>query len=907
MLIETKLNPPRLRAELVAREKLLNQLEGALRVRLAIVSAPAGFGKSTLLAQWAKELHTKSIATGWLSLDASDNELGRFLEYFVAAVQKAVPGLAGEILALIRSTPVLPVDSILATLVNALGALDEDIALILDDGHYLSSDDITAFLDALVAYAPTNFHLIVATREQVPLRIGSMRVRGQVFHLDEANLKFSLSETEEYLNGVRGLALEDSALMTLQHRTEGWIAGLHLASLSLEGRADSSGFIHRFSGTDRDVADFLMQDVLQRLPEKMLAFLQRTSILERFNPNLAAAVSDMPDAPGCLAAADASNLFLIVLDRENKWYRYHHLFADLLRSMLRKNAPELERVLHTRAVDWFVANGLTTDAIRHALAAQDYDKAAMLVESCCMPLIQQGHITRVQEWLNSLPECLVAKRPRLLLAAVWVLFHMSRARQAASMLKAARTAIADAAEQGLLSVAERDRLKAELYALTAGVISAADRSATAVRLAKGWLRRFPEAEHFSKGTLANVLGFSLYSLGQLTEARLACLAARDSHSAVGAVFGVVYSDLILGLIDHAEGNLRGAHQCYHRAIRYAQDSLGPGSYAEAMVGVFEAEILYEWNDLAGAEQLLSKHRQIVEECGLVVHEMACKLGQARIAEGKGQTDEALAILEMAERQGIRTRYRRLFTSALHERVRLLLKRGDVKSARMALRLRGIDEVFSSNAKGVPANEWAVFALARVLLAEGRPEQAAKLLDRLAVALRERGGNQRLIQVRAFAAVVAHRAGDALAALAALVDAVSLAAPQNALRTLIDEGDGLFEVLEFGRHRIPSWKTSSETSAFISNVLAARPGGAAALPLPVRTGLTPQFSTREADVARLLADGGSNRDLARQLAMAPDTVKWHLKNIFSKLGVSNRTQAVLRLQDLGVTVSGQVRN
>jgi LuxR family maltose regulon positive regulatory protein len=904
MLIETKLSPPKLRAELVERGKLLRQLDGILKMKLAVVSAPAGFGKSTLLAQWAQRCRETSIAVGWLSLDEGDDDFGRFIEYFVAALQKLAPNVGREVLALVRSSPILPTDSILAALVNTLAEVRQEVVLVLDDGHFLTLDEITAFLDALIAYAPPNFHLVVSTRSRVPLRIGSMRVRGQVFHLAEANLKFSLSEASEYLNSVCGLQLEDSQVMALQYRTEGWIAGLHLASLSLDGRPDTNGFIQKFSGTDKDVADFLLQDVLQRLPDTILAFLRRTSILERFNPGLAAAVSGMPDAQAALAEVDESNLFLITLDRDNSWFRYHHLFAELLQSMLHKDAPDEVAILHDRAADWLVAHGLTTDAIRHALAAQNHDKAARLVESCCMPLIQQGHITRVQEWLNSLPDSLVASRPRLLLAEVWVLFHMSKARQAASLLKVARTAIMDVDRKQLLSPAERDQLRAELYALTAGVISAADRSATAARLAKVWLRRFPEAELFCKGTLGNVLGFSLYSLGRLTDARLACLAARDSHAAVGAVFGVVYSDLILGLVDHAEGNLSGAHQCFGRAIRYAQDSLGPGSYAEAMVGVFEAELLYERNDLEGADLLLNKHRQIVEECGLVVHEMACKLGQARIAEANGKTDEALVILEAAERQGLRTKYRRLFTSALHDRVRLLLKRGDVKSARLALRVRGIDDGFVVNAKLPPADEWAAFALARVLLAEGRPEQSMKLLDRLAAAMREGGRVQRLIQVRAFSAIAAHRGGDALGALAALVDAVSLAAPQNALRALIDEGEGLFEVLEFGRRRVPSWNRSTETSDFIAKVLAARSVDQPSDPQRERSRLTPQFSTREADVARLLAVGGSNRDLAQQLAMAPDTVKWHLKNIFGKLGVSNRTQAVLKLQDLGITTTSQ---
>jgi len=380
------------------------------------------------------------------------------------------------------------------------------------------------------------------------------------------------------------------------------------------------------------------------------------------------------------------------------------------------------------------------------------------------------------------------------------------------------------------------------------------------------------------------------------------MRARDSHALAASVFGIVYSDLILGLAEQAAGKLRKAHEYFQRAIREARDILGPGSYAEAMVGVFEVDLHYEWDDIVGAERLLQQHRQVIEECGLVVHEMACKLNVARLAASHGRDDEALAVLEAAERQGLRTRYRRLFASALHERVRLLLGRGDVQSARLALKNRGIRETTTDIGSWRPAREPEQMALARVLLAEGRPEAALRILDRLAERLRRDGRLQRLTQVRAIAAVAAHGAGDALSALAAVVDAVSLSAPEGALRSLRDEGQAFLDVVAFARHRIPSWKTTSETGAFVEQLLAGRQRPAAGA-AQTRLAPMPQFSSREADVARLLSSGQTNREVAKALAMAPDTVKWHLKNIFGKLSVSNRTQAVLRLQEMGVTPEG----
>lgn len=900
MLIETKLRPPELRPGLVHRQALLRQLDAARDAKLAVVTAPAGFGKSTLLAQWTASLGEQDAAAGWLSLDAGDDDLGRFLDYLVAALARADASVARDVPALIRSSPVLPVDSILTMLVNGLAARSGHLVLVLDDCHVLTAPVITRFLDALLAYAPASFHLVLATRGQLPLKLAAMRVKGQMIRIDDQALRFSLAETESFLNGTRALGLEHSDVVSLQHRAEGWIAGLQLASLSLEDRTgtDRSAVIRRFSGTDRGIAEFLAHDVLGRLPEETIAFLLATSVLDRISAPLAAHLTGHPDAAAMLEEIDAANLFLIPLDADQVWFRYHHLFADLLRSLLARRQPQRVAVLHRKAAEWLSQQGHTSDAVQHALAAGDSAFAAALVETCSMPLIRLGHITRVREWLNSLPEALVGERPRLQLAQVWILFHMSRPVPAAAILRRARDTIERLEGANRLTAAERNEFRAELLALTAGVISAADRSATAARHARAWLENFPEGQHFCKGTLANVHGFCLYSLGDLDAARLACLKGRDSHDRAESVFGIVYSELILGLVEQSAGNLRRARQHFQSATTHARAELGQGSYAESMVAIFEVELLYEWNDLDGAERLLQQHRQIIEECGLVVHEMACKLSAARLAASRGRLDEALSALERAERQGLRTRYRRLFASALDERVRLLLERGDLESARLVLKSRGIDEAWLASPPAQrPASEPEHIAMARVLVAGGRPEAALRLLDRLSQRLRSGGRLKRLAQVRALSAVAAYRAGDSLTALAAIVDAVSLSAPQGALRSLMDEGAALRDVLRFAQSRIPSWKAGSDLGGFVAKLLDAE--CEAPPPLASARRRAPEFSAREADVARLLSSGQTNRDVARALALAPDTVKWHLKNIFGKLGVSNRTQAVLRLQELGL--------
>ncbi|MFN0193263.1 MAG: LuxR C-terminal-related transcriptional regulator [Aestuariivirga sp.] len=390
-------------------------------------------------------------------------------------------------------------------------------------------------------------------------------------------------------------------------------------------------------------------------------------------------------------------------------------------------------------------------------------------------------------------------------------------------------------------------------------------------------------------------------LGDLETARIACAKARDSHETARSVLGVVYSDLIRGLTKETAGDLKRAYAHFQRAAQHARDEVGAGSYAEAVAGIFEVDILYEWNDLAAAESRLQQHRRVIEECGLVVHEITCKLHAARLAAALGRHDEAQTVLERDERKGLQTRYQRLFASAIHERVRLLLVRGDIGAAKLVLMTRGIDENWiASHRPPLPASEPVHMAFARLLIADQRPEAALRILDALAEPMRKGGRMRRFAQIRALSAMASFQAGDALSALAAIVDAVSLCAPQGALRSLIDEGDSLQDVISFGRERIPSWKSNGEIGQFLDKLVFGRTeqvqNGERHESKP---GRTPHFSAREADVARLLSCGQNNREMAQTLSMAPDTVKWHLKNIFGKLGVSNRTQTVLRLQGLGV--------
>ncbi len=900
MLIETKLRLPPSGQNELARSDLLAQLDCVAQRRLAIVLAPTGFGKSTLLAPWANRVQARGDAVGWLSADAQDNEIGRFLRYLVAAIRRADPSCCADLPGLIASSPTLPIDKILSSLVNDLNQSAGPVFLVIDDFHHLTSPDIARFVESLLAYGPTGFHLIVGARNDVSLQLAGLRARGQLVRLDEYQLRFSLSQTEAYLNDHLALALNTAEVVTLHHRTEGWIAGLHLASLSLAGASDKLGFLARFSGNEGDIADFLMQEVLSRQSPETLDFLLCTAILDRFSAPLSDALTGGRNSDEKIAQIEFANLFVISLDRERVWFRYHTLFADLLRGLLMRQDPDRAKRLHLRAAQWLSGADFTADAVQHALAAGEGGMAASLVETCCMPLIRNSKISQVRDWLGRVPPDIIAKRSRLQLAKVWICFHSSQPLEGARILRRVRDELANQAAAGTISQQDIEEFRAELLVMTAGIASAADHSRMGARIAERALREVPARMGFLRGVAGNVLGFCHYSMGNLQASRIACLQAQESHHSGDSNFGVLYSDLILGQVDKAAGDLGAALTRFSRATELARASDGPGSYSEAMVGIFEAEILYERNDLAAAERLFLQHRPLIEECGLVVHDISCKLLGARLAAANGHRDLALSALEAAERLGLQNHYRRLFAAALHERIKLLLLRGEAKYARLILTSRGIDDAWLGSDHALrPANDYEHLAMARVLIAEDRPAAAFRLIEPLAARLKRDGRLRRLAQVRGVASIAAFRSGNGLAALSAISDAVKLSLPGAALRTLNEEGPALHEVITFARAHIPLWRNQADPiGQFVTSLLpAGNATPAAGNPAP-GIGFS-ELSPREAEIARLLGDGLANRDIGARLSLAPDTVKWRLKNIFGKLGADNRTHAVLRLQQIGL--------
>jgi LuxR family transcriptional regulator, maltose regulon positive regulatory protein len=891
VLLATKLHIPRRRPGFLARPRLTQRLADGTARELVLVCTPAGFGKTTLLADWARG-GQRPVA--WLSLDEADNDPVRFWRHVAAALDGALPGVAGRVTGLLEGLRSGSFQAV-ATLVNELADSADEVVLVLDDYHLIQAQSVHGSLGFLLEHLPASLRLVVASRADPPLPLARLRARGQLTELRAGDLRFTPEEVAELLRTAVGSELPEAAVAALGDRTEGWVAGLQLAALSLRGRSDITAFVEGFSGSHRHVLDYLAEEVLDRQPEPLRAFLLETSVLGRLSGPLCDAVTGRSDSQTLLEQVERANLFLVPLDEVRRWWRYHHLFGDLLRARLNQEQPKRVPALHQAAAAWSERQGLVDDAIRHALAAGDAVWAARLIERHFDDLLRRSEDATLHRWLQALPAEVVRSRPRLCLAQAlwaWIGGH----------LEAVEPLVAAVAEEPYEpSVGRATSLVANVPAaigtFRAGLACVQGDAERATRFGQQALAHLTDADR-TLGSFARwYLAVAEWLRGRLPEAEqaLAGLVA-EQRGAGERYFARLCYDL--GQVQRAQGRLGAAVGTYQQAL----DAVGGAARllppaGMALVGL--AGVLSERGELQAALDRATEGVGLWRQVSYGLPLVAGLATLARIRQAQGDAPGALEALAEAEHVGLSPTVVALLNPAPSTRARLALARGEAAEAARWVQDRGLgpDDQLSY------PREREYLVLARVLLADHAPDQALGLLERLHALAVGQGRIGSVIEIRALQALARHASGDEPAGLAALAEALTLAAPEGWLRVFVDEGAPMASLL--GRLlTTPRAVAVQVPPAFLDRLLEAfEQAGQAVLPRSRRgaalPGLVAALSARELEVLQLLAAGRSNPEIAQELVITLDTVKRHVTHILNKLGAANRTQATTRARELGL--------
>jgi LuxR family transcriptional regulator, maltose regulon positive regulatory protein len=911
VLLATKLHVPRPRPGFVSRPRLVEALEGGLARRLILVCAPAGWGKTVLLADWAQR---GGRPVAWLSLDAADNDPARFWRHVVAALDRVRPGI-GERAGPLLGPPAPPsFEGLVTALINELAdqPSEDEVLLVLDDYHLIGAEQVHTPMNFLLEHLPAGAHLVLASRADPPLPLARLRGRGQLAELRTDELRFTAEEALALLRAAIGGDLPGEAVAALAARTEGWAAGLQLAALSLQGNTDVAGFVAAFSGSHRYVLDYLAEEVLGRQKEQVRGFLLETSVLERLSGELCDAVTGRAGSQAMLEQVERSGLFLVPLDEVRGWWRYHQLFADLLRAHLQQQQPGRIPALHRAAAAWHDEHDLADDAVRHALAAQDAAWAARLIERYADALIFRSEGATLQRWLAALRPEQVGSRPRLCLVQAFHALAGSDVAGAGPLLDAAERAFADAAGEPFEpSVGKAASLFVNVpaaIALGRAVLAQfrGDADGTAAFTLQA-LAKIGEGEWLLESLTRGFLARAEWLRGRLTEAERAFAASITGWRAAGERYLAATGCELLGLVQRAQGRLDAALGTYEQALEITAPPGQPALPRAGAAHVGLAEVAYQRGELELAHRQVSEGialcRQLAYAGRGTPQPLATGLAAlAWIRQATGDPGGAREAMADAGRVAPGPDVTSLLNPVPAQRARLLLAQGEVAAAARWVEERGLAP---DDEPGYPP-EPEYLVLARVLLAQDHPAPALGLLGRLHAAATAQGRTGSVIEIQALQALALTAAGEEERAVDALAQALMLGCPQGYVRVFADEGAPMAALL--GRlvaaqkaddavaRGVPLGCLARLLRAFGEPPAAAGAGGGGAVTVP---GLVEQLTPRELEVLALLAAGTPNPRIAGQLVVSLDTVKKHVSHVLGKLGAANRTEAVTRARQLGL--------
>lgn len=897
-VLTTKIVVPRVPPGLIDRPRFIESFEDAQSKRLTVIKAPAGFGKTSLAITWAERLRKEGNQVAWLALDADDDEPARFLYYTVHALRRACNGVGVAALGLTSEVSLVPWRTVISLLLNEFAELEDEIYLFLDDYHCITHDAIHEAMSFFLAYAPSNFHLVVATRSDPPLSLAKLRAQNELLEIDSACLRFDQEETRHFIESELCIATPATDLKTLQRTTEGWAAALRIAASSLaQGKRNFTQFVHTLSGASRPIGDYL-QEMLASLPNEMAQYMLRTSILDRLTAPLCRAVTGNEGSQELLESIARRQMLLDSLDLEGRWYRYHPLLAEYLSQQLQSQFAHELPDLHRRAYHWCASEELWVDAVKHALAAGDTEQAMTFVTNCAMPLLRNGDLLTLLNWQRKLPKELMRGQVKVRLAIVWGMTLAMRFEQALELLAEIEQDVGND---------ESDKAKGALWecqAVRSVLVALQDDSQIALSLAEDAFSQ-PSWDDWITNVLSNVIRFGHWKAGNLERLYATpwrpCSREQDKRN----VLASVYRCCLHGLAEREQIRLGVAERHFAEGMRLAEEAVGPQSTSAALCAPLIAQIYYEQGRVDDAEAMIEDRLPTINATVLLDGVLTCYLVLERIAQLRGNVERAYALLDQAELLGYERHWDRLVAAAVMERARLYLKEGRLAEASASLmRLDRLAAECScpSLCAWSEIHYYRLLGAVHLAVAQNRLEDAVAGLNRL---VEEAENGQRhyfALRLRLLLTTVLLGANERASALETFNNVLNVAAPAGVFQSIVDHGPEMRTLLGEAR-KDAEHADSKERLDYIDRLLDGWHARHQVQPEQDGHGTADSLSSRERNVLELIAQGQSNKEVARALGIAPETVKSHVKNIFAKLNVDKRAHAVMRAQVLNILKSG----